>query len=134
MRQARESNLDLVEIAPTANPPVCRVMDFAKYKYEQDKREREAKKHHHEAQLKEIRMSPRIDDHDYKIKLGRIEEFLQRKDKVRVRMFFRGREIGHQERGRRLIEKLIADIEKIGKVDKPAQMLGKTLVVILAPK
>jgi translation initiation factor IF-3 len=134
LKKAEEFDLDLVEVAPQANPPVCRIMDFAKYKYEQEKRERELKKHQKHSQLKEIRLSPRIDNHDYEIKLKHIKEFLEKKHKVRVRMFFRGREISHKDIGGRVIEKLIQDIEKIGRVDREPHLLGKSLVLVLAPK
>jgi translation initiation factor IF-3 len=134
LKKAREFDLDLVEVAPGAQPSVCRIMDFAKYKYEQEKREREAKKHQKHSQLKEIRLSPRIDNHDYQIKLKHIQEFLGKGHKVRVRMFFRGREVAHQEIGRKLIDKLIADTERLGKVDKSPHMIGRALILILGPK
>jgi translation initiation factor IF-3 len=134
MKKAEEADLDLVEVAPGAKPPVCRIMDFAKYRYEQEKRERELKKHQKHAQLKEIRISPRIDNHDYEVKLKHIREFLAKGNKVRVRMFFRGREIAHKDIGNRLIEKLIQDVEKTGKIDREPHMLGKTLVLTLGPK
>ena len=110
LKKAMEEGLDLVEVAPQSKPPVCRIMDFAKYKYEQEKREREVKKHQKQAQLKEIRISPRIDNHDYEIKVKHIKEFLEKKHKVRVRMFFRGREISHKDIGNRIIEKLLQDM------------------------
>jgi len=124
----------LVEVAPQADPPVCRIMDFAKYKYEQEKKEREAKRHHRHAQLKEIRLSPRIDNHDYQIKLKHIQEFLEKGHKVRVRMFFRGREVAHQEIGRKLIDRLITDVEKLGKVEREPHLLGRVLVLVFGPK
>ncbi len=134
MRKAEEFELDLVEVAPQADPPVCRIMDFAKYKYEQEKKEREAKRHHRHAQLKEIRLSPRIDNHDYQIKLKHIQEFLEKGHKVRVRMFFRGREVAHQEIGRKLIDRLITDVEKLGKVEREPHLLGRALILVLGPK
>lgn len=134
LRKADEFNLDLVEVAPQANPPVCRIMDFSKYRYEQEKKEREAKKHQKHSQLKEIRLSPRIDNHDYEIKLKHIKEFLSKGHKVRIRMLFRGREISHREIGKNLIDKLIKDVEDIGKVDRDSHMLGKTLVMVLGPR
>lgn len=134
MRKAEEFDLDLVEVAPQADPPVCRIMDFAKYKYEQEKKEREAKRHHRHTQLKEIRLSPRIDNHDYQIKLKHIQEFLEKGHKVRVRMFFRGREVAHQEIGRKLIDRLITDVEKLGKVEREPHLLGRALILVLGPK
>ena len=134
LRKAEEHDLDLVEVAPQANPPVCRIIDFSKYKYEQNKREREVRKHQKQAQLKEVRIRPRIENHDYEVKLKHIKEFLEKKHKVRVRMWFRGREIAHKEIGSRLIDKLIKDIEKVGKVDREPHMLGKTLILVLNPR
>lgn len=134
LKKADEAELDLVEVAPQANPPVCRIMDFSKYRYEQEKREREVKKHHRQAQLKEIRISPRIDVHDYEIKLKHVKEFLEKKHKVRIRMYFRGRELAHKDLGKRVIERLIQDIDKTGKIDKEPIMLGKALVLVLGPK
>jgi len=134
LKKAKEVELDLVEVAPTANPPVCRIIDFSKYKYEQEKREKEARKHQKQTQLKEVRISPRIDSHDYEIKLKHIKEFLEKRHKVRVRMWFRGREISHKDIGKKIIDKLIIDIEIAGRVDRAPQLLGKTLVLILSPK
>ena len=134
LKKAQEFGLDLVEVAPTANPPVCRIIDFSKYKYEQDKREREVKKHQKHSQLKEIRIRPRIEAHDYGVKLKRIKEFLEKKHKVRVRMMFRGREMAHTEIGKRVMEKLVQDAEGFGKVEKDSHMLGKSLIMVLGPK
>jgi len=134
LRKAVEAELDLVEIAPQAKPSVCRIMDYSKFKYEQIKREKEAKKHQKQSQLKEIRLRPRIGDHDYEVKLKHIKEFLEKRHKVRIRMMFKGREMAHKEIGRRLIDKLMQDVDKFGKIDKDPQMLGRTLVLILGPK
>ncbi|MBU1367152.1 MAG: translation initiation factor IF-3 [Candidatus Omnitrophica bacterium] len=134
LKRADESDLDLVEVAPQVNPPVCRIVDYSKYKYEQEKREKEAKKHQKQTQLKEIRMRPRIGEHDYGIKLKHIKEFLEKKHKVRIRMFFRGREMAHREIGNKLIKNLMEDVKEIGKVDRNPLMLGKTLVMIIGPK
>jgi len=132
--KADEYDLDLVEIAPTAKPPVCRIMDFAKFRYEQEKREREAKKTQRQSALKEIRLRPRIDEHDYGTKLKHIKEFLDKGHKVRIRMMFKGREMAHKEIGNRLVDKLVQDIEKIGRVDRSPHMLGRTLVLTLGPR
>ncbi len=134
LKKAQEFYLDLVEVAPQANPPVCRIIDFSKYKYEQIKREKEVKKHQKQTQLKEVRIRPHIDSHDYEVKLKHIKEFLEKKHKVRVRMWFRGREIAHKDIGSRLIDKLLKDIEAVGRVDREPHMLGKTMVLILSPK
>jgi translation initiation factor IF-3 len=134
LRKADELDLDLVEVAPQANPSVCRIIDFTKYKYEQDKKEKEQRKHQKHAQLKEVRIRPRIGSHDYEVKLKHIKEFLEKRHKVRVRMWFRGREIAHKDIGDRIIVKLIKDIEKEGRVDREPRMMGKTLVLVLSPK
>lgn len=134
LNKAKEADLDLVEVAPAANPPVCRIIDFSKYKYEQEKREKEVKKHQKQTQLKEVRISPRIDNHDYEVKLKRIKEFLEKRHKVRIRMWFRGREISHKEIGKKIIDRLINDIDRIGRVDRAPRMMGKTMVLVLTPK
>ncbi|MCF7908393.1 MAG: translation initiation factor IF-3 [Candidatus Omnitrophica bacterium] len=134
LKKAEEFELDLVEVAPQADPPVCRIIDFSKYKYEQEKREREVKKHQKQTQLKEIRISPRIGTHDYEIKLKHVKEFLEKKHKVRIKMWFRGREIAHKDIGTRLIGKLLKDVEPISRVDREPHMLGKTMVLILSPR
>lgn len=134
LRKSEEFNLDLVEVAPLANPPVCRIIDFSKYRYEQEKREKEIKKHQKQAQLKEVRISPRIDNHDYEVKLKHIKEFLEKRHKVRIKMWFRGREITHKDIGNRVIDRLLKDIEKVGRVDREPHMLGNTLVLILSPQ
>ena len=134
LAKAREADLDLVEVAPQANPPVCRIMDFTKFKYEQEKKEREAKKHQKHAQLKEIRITPRIDVHDYKVKVNHIQEFLQKGHKVRIRLMFKGREMAHQEIGKERINQLINDLAATGKVDKEPQMFGRSLIMIFCPK
>ncbi|MCP4653063.1 MAG: translation initiation factor IF-3 [Candidatus Omnitrophica bacterium] len=134
LQKAREVDLDLVEVASQASPPVCRIMDFSKYLYDQKKKEREVKKIQKQTQLKEVRISPRIGNHDYEIKLKRIKEFLDKRHKVRIRMFFRGRENAHRDIGKKVIERLIVDVGKTGKIDRDPHMLGKTLVLILCPK
>lgn len=109
-------------------------MDFSKYKYEQEKREKEARKHQKQTQLKEIRITPRISDHDYQVKLDHIKEFLQKKHKVRVRVMFKGRELfSHKDRGERLIDKLLSDVRDVGKVDKSPKLVGNSIVVLLSP-
>lgn len=126
--------MDLVEVAPQSNPPVCRILDFAKFKYEQEKKEREEKKRHKHAQLKEIRISPRIGTHDYGIKVKHIHEFLKKGYKVKIRMFFRGREFYHQDPGKRIMGKLLEDVVLIGKIEKDPKMMGRSIIVVLGPK
>ena len=134
LRRAEEADLDLVEVAPDANPPVCRILDFSKYRYEQEKREREAKKRRKIGHIKEVRLRPSIDIHDYKTKMDHAKKFLEKGNKVRIRLFFRGREMAHQEAGRNLIERVTNDLSSVGKIDKPPQQLGKVILMILGPK
>lgn len=134
LKKAEEFDLDLVEVAPQSAPPVCRIIDFEKYKYEQEKREKEFKKHQKQAQIKEVRLRPAIDSHDYEVKLNHIKAFLEKRHKVRVRMWFRGREIEHKDIGNKIIDKLLKDTETVGRVDREPHMLGKNLVLILSPK
>ncbi len=134
LKTAKESNLDLVEVSPTSSPPVCRVMDFSRYKYEQEKREREARKHQKAGHLKEIRMKPKIEEHDYQFKLHHLERFLKRRDKAKVTMMFRGREMAHPELGRRVLDKLISDLSHIAEVERGPTREGRYIYIIFAPK
>lgn len=131
---ARESNLDLVEVAPAAQPPVCRIMDFAKFKYEEEKKERQAKKKQHQVHLKEIRVKPKIQEHDYQVKLKHMEKFLKRGDRVKVSLFFRGREMDHQEIGRKIMERFLADSSGFGQIFQPPRQEGKVITMTLMPK
>lgn len=133
LSKAEEFNLDLVEVAPQAKPSVCRIMDFSKYKYEQEKREREAKKHRRGGHIKEVRFRPSIDEHDYQVKISRIKGFLEKGDKVRVRLIYRGREVAHQETGKALMERIVKDIASLGKIERNPVLLGKVLVMVLGP-
>lgn len=129
----KEYGLDLVEIAPTAKPPVCRIMDYSKYKYDQEKKERRIKKNQHVTHLKQIRLKPNIGEGDYRIKLKQIIGFLEKNDKVKVNMFFRGREMAHKELGRRVLERLIADAAQYGQPEKALSMEGHVMYVLLNP-
>lgn len=130
---AQERNLDLVEVAPTANPPVCRIMDFGKFKYRQSKKAHEAKKNQKVVHLKEVKFRPNTDQHDYDFKLKHVIRFIEAGDKAKVVIFFKGREIVHRENGVKLLERVIADIEDIAVVESPGKQEGRTLVMILAP-
>jgi len=132
-RRAREAELDLVEVAPGIEPPVCRVMDFAKFRYDQEKKEREARKHQKGAQLKEVRFRPHIEEHDYQVKFKQVKAFLEKGHKVRLRLMFRGREMEHQEIGMKIIDRIVKEVEGTGKIDKPAQMLGRMFLLVLTP-
>ena len=131
---ARSKGLDLVEVAATAVPPVCRIMDFGKYQYQEQKRQREARKHQKVIEVKEIKFRPKVDEHDYQFKKKHIERFLLDGDKVKATIFFRGREIAHPEIGRRILERLIGDLSEIGVAESDPQKEGNQLHTILAPK
>jgi len=131
---AQSKGLDLVEVSPTARPPVCRIMDYGKFKYEQNRRARKAKKKQHHMQLKEIKMRPKIEEHDYSFKLQHAREFLEQRDKVKFTVTFRGREIAHQDIGHKLIQKAIADLAEIASVESPPRSEGRTLTTVLMPK
>lgn len=129
---ARKSNLDLVEVAPTASPPVCRLLDFGKYRYEQTKKERQARRSQKVSELKEIRLRPKISEHDLEAKLRFVKKFLSEGDKVRVTVMFRGREITHAELGYRLLQKVTQSMEGTGVVEKHAAMEGRRMFIIMA--
>ena len=134
LKQASEASLDLVEIAPQANPPVCRVMDYAKCLYAKEKQDRENRQHQRQTQLKELRFRPQIDDHDYQTKLKSLFKFLRRGNKVKVTVVFRGREMAHQEFGRRLLERLQVDIAEAAQVERAPAQEGRFIFLTLAPK
>jgi translation initiation factor IF-3 len=131
---ANQHDLDLVEVAAQANPPVCRIIDFSKFKYEQEKKEREAKKHQHQGRLKEIRLKPNIDDHDYQTKLKQAINFLKKKDKVKMGLFFRGRQMEHMDLGRKILDRFIADTQNDGQVEKQPILEGRVMFLIISPK
>ncbi|MEO0087310.1 MAG: translation initiation factor IF-3 [candidate division WOR-3 bacterium] len=130
LKLAREKNLDLVEVVPNASPPVCYIVDYGKFKYEQQQKEKELKKKQLASVLKEIRLSPKINEHDYQTKLNQIREFLEAKQRVRVTIVMRGRELIHKELGLNLVEKLIKDIEEFGYLENKPKFLGESGHVI----
>ena len=131
---ANQYELDLVEVAPQANPPVCRIIDFSKFKYDQEKKEREAKKHQSHGKLKEIRLKPNIGEHDYQIKLKQVVTFLKKRDKVKINLFFRGRQFEHMDLGRKLLDKFMLDTQNDGQVEKEPYLEGKIMYIVVAPK
>ena len=133
-RRAQEAGLDLVEMAAEARPPVCRIMDFGKYKYEQQKKAVEAKKKQKIIEIKEVKFRPNIDTHDYDVKMRSVTKFLGEGDKVKVTLRFRGREMAHQERGRELLTKIAGDIEEIGKIEAMPKMEGRQMIMVVAPQ
>ncbi len=134
LRLAEEKGLDLVEVAPNANPPVCRIMDYGKYKYEQSKKEKSHKKKQAATQVKEIRLRPKIEEHDYEFKLKHARKFLEGGHKVKATVMFRGREMAHQEFGHALIKRFIEDLADIAKVVREPTMEGRQIVVYLVKK
>jgi translation initiation factor IF-3 len=134
LKIARERNMDLVEVSPTAQPPVCRIMDFGKYLYQQEKREREAKKHQKVITVKEVKFRINVDDHDYETKKNHALRFLEEGDKVKATIFFRGREMTRTGLGRQILERLIKDVEPHSIVEFRPRQEGNTLHAILAPK
>ena len=134
LKKAREKNLDLVEISPTAQPPVCRIMDYGKYLYQQEKKEREAKKHQKTIVVKEVKFRINVDDHDYETKKNHVLRFLDDGDKVKATIFFRGREMTRTSLGRQILERLLKDVEPSAIVEFRPRQEGNTLHAILAPK
>lgn len=130
---AKQNELDLVEVAPEAKPPVCKIMDFAKYKYEEEKKERLAKKHQHQTQLKEIRLRPHIEEHDYQVKFKQLDNFLKQKHKVKVSMRFRGREMAHVDLGREIIDRIIKDVGEKGQIEKSPSFEGRIISMVVGP-
>ena len=134
LRIAGEQQLDLVEVAPTAKPPVCRIMDFGKFKYEQQKRDKEAKKKQKAFTLKEVKLRPNIEDHDFEVKKKNAQRFLEDGDKVKVTIMFRGRELSHPELGRQILVRMAADLKDIANVERDAKLEGKNMIMILSAK
>ena len=134
LKVALERGLDLVEVAPTATPPVCRIMDYGKYLYQLNKKLHEAKRHQKNITVKEVKFRPNTDDHDYEFKKNHIIRFLQQGDKVKATVFFRGREIVHQSIGRALLDRLVEELNGVGAVEAKPRMEGPHLTTIFAPK
>jgi len=134
LRIARDRGLDLVEVAPNAHPPVCRVMDYGKFMYEKSKKERESRKNQKTVKIKEVRISPKIDDHDFSVRVRSAAEFLQKGNKVKATVRFRGREIVHADIGKRLLENLAQFVQEYAVVERDPSVEGRNMVMILAPK
>jgi len=134
VKKAEEVGLDLVEIAPSAVPPVCRIMDYSRYKYEQEKKEKEAHKKQKVVHLKEIRFGPKIGEHDYQFKLKNLEDFLKRGDKVRITMMFKGREMAHVDLGRKVLDRLSSDISAVGEIEEAPSLEGRFLNMTIRAK
>jgi len=130
---AEQVGLDLVEISPNATPPVCKIMDFGKFKYEQQKRESEARKKQKTIEVKEVKFRPNTDTHDYDVKMRNVTRFLENGDKVKITLRFRGREMAHQNLGRDLLERVAEDVKEIGKVENMPKMEGRQMVMMIGP-
>jgi translation initiation factor IF-3 len=133
IRRARELDLDLVEVAPQANPPVCRIMDYGKFKYERDIRQKEARKKQSRTELKEIKFRPKIDAHDYGTKKGHVERFLRGGHKVKVTIMFRGREMTHTELGRKILDRLVGDLGEMVTVESMPKQEGRNMIMVISP-
>jgi translation initiation factor IF-3 len=127
-------NLDLVEVAPMATPPVCKVMDYGKYRYEQEQKAKEARKRQTTISIKEIKLRPKIDDHDFETKKGHVERFLKKGDKVKLTIMFRGRELVHPHLGERLLRRMAADLADISDIESEPNLDGRNMVMMLGPK
>ena len=134
MERATTAGLDLVEISPDAEPPVCKILDFGKYKYQEQKKAAEARKNQKIVEIKEIKMRPGIDDHDYDVKMRAIRRFFEEGDKVKVTLRFRGREMAHQDLGMNVLRRVKADVEAISKVESEPRFEGRQMIMVLAPK
>lgn len=134
IERAADVDLDLVEVSPTADPPVCKILDFGRYKYEMQKRANEARKKQKTIDVKEIKMRPNIDDHDYNVKIKSIQKFLNEGDKVKVTMRFRGREMAHQELGQKLLEKVQNEVADQAKVESSPKVEGRQMIMVIAPR
>jgi len=134
LRRAEEFGLDLVEVSPNADPPVCKILDYGKYKYEAQKKKNEAKKKQKVIEVKEIKMRPNIDEHDYQTKMRNVNRFLNDGDKVKLTMRFRGREMAHQEIGLNVLKRVQTDLEELAKVEAHPKMEGRQMIMVVAPK
>jgi translation initiation factor IF-3 len=135
LEKSREANLDLVEVSPTSDPPVCRIMDYGKWVYEQKRKIREArKKTHHTGSLKEVRLRPETDTHDIEVKVKHAREFIEKGHKVQFTLIFRGRQMLHQDKGREVLNGIVETMSDVAKVDRSGEMMGKRMTMVIAPK
>ncbi|MDI6852282.1 MAG: translation initiation factor IF-3 [Deltaproteobacteria bacterium] len=134
LEYAAEANMDLVEVAPQANPPVCRIMDYGKFKYEQAKKQQEARRRQTTIQVKEVKFRPKIEQHDMEFKLKNVRRFLADNDKAKITMIFRGREMAHQDRGYAILQRIAEELADVAVVEQPPKQEGRTLSMIVAPK
>jgi translation initiation factor IF-3 len=133
LKRAQEADLDLVEVAPNSKPPVTRLLDYSKYKYEQEQKQKQARKHQQQVNIREIKLRPKIADHDYETKKGHVERFLRHQDKVKITIMFRGREQAHPERGRALLQRLFEDLDGLAVIESQPLQEGRNMSMLLAP-
>ena len=134
LEMAADAGLDLVEVAPNADPPVCKILDFSKFKYEEQKKKNEARKKQKVIEVKEIKLRPGIDEHDYDVKMRSMVKFIEEGDKVKVTMRFRGRELAHQELGMNVLMRVRDDLDKLAKIEQHPRMEGRQMVMVMSPK
>ncbi len=134
VKKAQDAGFDLVEVAPGATPPVCRIIDFSRYKYDQEKKEKEARKKQHVVHTKELRFGPKIGEHDYQVKMNFLKDFLKRGDKIKITMIFRGREMTHIDLGRKILDRIASDISTLGEVEQSASLEGRFMNMVVRPK
>jgi translation initiation factor IF-3 len=134
LRMAEEQGLDLVEVAPQSKPPVCRILDYGKYKYEQSKRAKIARKKHHFMHLKEVKLRPKIEEHDFQFKLNHARKFLESGSKVKFTVYFRGREITHKEFGIKLLDRMAEELQDVATIERPTKLEGRNMVMTMIPK
>jgi len=132
LKQAEEAGLDLVEVSPNADPPVCKILDYSKYKYEQQKKANEARKKQKTIDLKEVKIRPTTEEHDYQVKLRNVQRFLKAGNKVKVSMRFRGREMAHQDLGMKVMQRLLTDVDGLGKADMGPRVEGRQMIMVLS--
>ncbi len=132
--RAQESGLDLVEVAPNAQPPVCKIIDYGKFRYDQTKRDKESKKAQHQVKVKEVKLKPNIDEHDFQTKLKRAHHFLEKGNKVKLSCMFRGREMAFTDLGKRVVIRMCDELRPVAVVESPPKMLGRSMICVLAPQ
>ena len=133
LKRAQDAGLDLVEVAPAAQPPVCKIIDYGKFRYDQTKREKESRKTQHQVKVKEIKLKPNIDEHDFQTKLKRGRQFLEKGNKVKLTCFFRGREMAHTDVGKKVVQRFCDELADVGTLEAPLKMMGRSLTSVIAP-
>lgn len=134
LQAARSKNLDLVEVAPQADPPVCRILNFGKYKYQQSKRNQQARRRQRNVQVKEVKLRPKTDEHDYQFKIAHAKRFLSAGNRAKITIMFRGREMAHTDIGRRILQRVVDDLADIAQVERPPKLEGRNMSMILSPR